>query len=356
MLITFIIPAYNCEKSIEMCISSILGAKILNYEIIIVNDGSTDNTFNICKKFYEEFNNIILINSKNQGAAAARNIGLKHAKGKYILFCDSDDKYDTNNLNKLLNSINTNEFDLYCFDYHNVWNNLIEKKGRYKSDLIFFNNKKENVHFLSSDYSHKAVGYSIWNKIYKKEIVDKYNIKFPEKENLNNKDDWAEDLSFNLQYISRCNNIRIFDTPAYLLTKHGTQSAQSENVLAGRIEHMIKILKFANDFYQKNNCIEHISGFTKIFIWHMKRYIYIEAQINGIHSVYDAFNSNKVSIDALNIINHILKNKKYFFNRWNSFAAKDYIYLLQYIKTGNMLSYKIKNYLLYKKRTKNDSN
>ena len=93
-LFSVIIPIYNCEEYLEECVDSVLGQTIGSekIEIILVNDGSTDNSAEICKEYEKKYNNILYIEQKNQGVSAARNNGLKHASGELINFIDSDDK------------------------------------------------------------------------------------------------------------------------------------------------------------------------------------------------------------------------------------------------------------------------
>ena len=90
--ISVIIPVYNVEKYLRICLESILNQNFKGYEIILINDGSTDNSLNICREYEKKYSNIIVINEENSGPSAARNKGLEYAKGKYISFIDSDDE------------------------------------------------------------------------------------------------------------------------------------------------------------------------------------------------------------------------------------------------------------------------
>ena len=89
--VSVIIPVYNGEKTIEKCINSIINQSYKDLEIIIVNDGSTDNTYEICQKYSQKDDRIQVINQENKGVCLARNIGIKFSKGDYIQFVDSDD-------------------------------------------------------------------------------------------------------------------------------------------------------------------------------------------------------------------------------------------------------------------------
>ena len=109
-----IVPVYNVEKYIEKCIESIFNNQINDVEIIIVNDGSTDNSRNIINK-YAERDNIVIIDQENAGLSAARNSGLKIAKGEYILFLDSDDYLEPEALDILYKVVCESRADLYVF-------------------------------------------------------------------------------------------------------------------------------------------------------------------------------------------------------------------------------------------------
>ena len=99
-MISFIIPAYNAEKTIEKCIDSILHIQNYEIEVIIINDGSTDDTLNKCLKIDDE--RVLVITQKNKGVSAARNRGILEARGDYVVFVDSDDEIDASEMEKAL--------------------------------------------------------------------------------------------------------------------------------------------------------------------------------------------------------------------------------------------------------------
>ena len=107
--ISVVVAIYNVEKYLEKCIQSIIFQTYKNIEIILVNDGSTDNSLNICKKYKSEDSRIIIINQENQGVSVARNNGIDRASGEYILFVDGDDYLRTDIIEKLLNNADDND-------------------------------------------------------------------------------------------------------------------------------------------------------------------------------------------------------------------------------------------------------
>lgn len=114
-LISIIIPVYNVEKFLADCIDSVLLQSEENFEIILIDDGSTDSSPQMCDCYEKQFNIIKVIHKANGGLSSARNIGLEHAKGKYILFLDSDDKLEIGSLQKMLNEIMKYDLDVYGF-------------------------------------------------------------------------------------------------------------------------------------------------------------------------------------------------------------------------------------------------
>ena len=167
--ISFVIPAYNAEKTIKKCVESINDSN-LNCEIIIVNDGSLDDTEKIIEEIRILHKNVKLINQINSGPNVARYNGIKECSGKYIIFADSDDYFDSNVLSKAWNRLNNEDIDISEYTYSCVNGNVIQK--------IDIRNKKvfdDNVliHFFRSKYSNNF----LWNKIFKRELFD--NVEFP---------------------------------------------------------------------------------------------------------------------------------------------------------------------------------
>lgn len=116
--ISVIVPVYNVEKWLNMCIDSILAQSYKNLEIILVNDGSTDKSKDICDQYLKEDNRVKVFDILNSGQSVARNIGLKEAKGDYILFIDSDDYIsDKAIIEKFINILDSNNYDFIYTSY-----------------------------------------------------------------------------------------------------------------------------------------------------------------------------------------------------------------------------------------------
>ena len=116
-LISIIVPVYNVEKYLEQCLESLLNQTYKNIEIIVVNDGSTDQSLDILKKYSFKDNRIKLYSQKNQGISAARNTALEHINGKYVMFVDSDDWIEINTCEIALHEMKKNDSDIVMWAY-----------------------------------------------------------------------------------------------------------------------------------------------------------------------------------------------------------------------------------------------
>lgn len=174
-IVSIIVPVYNVEKYIEQCLQSIFNQSYKNIEVIIVNDGSTDNSKSIIKKFCNKYKNIIYIEQKNQGLSMARNRGLKEAKGNYIAFVDSDDYIDRNYIQDMYNEAIEKDSDIVICGYSKVCDNgtVIE------NDLC--GGKKQGL-YSGKDVAEAMLDIEIkgyaWNKLYKNNYNFRESMKF----------------------------------------------------------------------------------------------------------------------------------------------------------------------------------
>lgn len=215
-LISIIVPIYNAEKYIERCIKSIIDQDYKDIEIILIDDGSKDNSNKICKKLKEYDDRIKFItNYKNRGVSNARNIGIENSNGKYIAFVDADDYIEKDIYINLYNNIKINNVDLAVCSYTNSdkkINNLNEEKIRQISKEDFFIEVLEN----------KQIKGYVHNKLFKSEIIKEKNIRFNEKVYI------CEDLLFVCEYAKYCNKIIINNKKLYHYLRNESSSYNKE--------------------------------------------------------------------------------------------------------------------------------
>lgn len=347
--ISVIVPVYKVEPYLRRCVDSILAQTFTDFELILVDDGSPDNCPAICDEYAAHDNRICVIHQTNAGQAAATNVGIRAASGEWLLFCDADDYYNNDLLSEYLKQIDLQQTEnLYAFSYFDVWPSGISEEIKYKSRVLDNIGYKDKMYLLSSCLSHQMMGFAKWDKLYSRKIIDQYNILEVERENVNNGDDWAEDLAFNLQYMICVDRIIVSDSPVYLLRKHGTPAEQNENGLIGRINHMLKLFQFVRNSPAYNDDILQ-KDYWKIVIWHMHRYFYLEAAASGVSELRKTVQKCE-NTNITEYISLAVRNWKTYGTRWDNVKSKDYYYLLCYLLDGNMLKYRLRNYWLWKIR------
>lgn len=192
--LSIVIPTYNNCNLLCRCIDSVLNQTYPYIEIIVVDDGSTDDTKNIVKK-YNKLSNFKYIYQNNSGVSAARNRGIKESNCEYIMFLDSDDFYDKDYCEKMINSIVNNNSDMCVSGINYIKNNNFFVDF-YKTNKSF--DKINIINFISDNICNYLL-YPVWNKIYKVKLLS--NISFNKNLKI------GEDFVFNLEYIKNCKNI-----------------------------------------------------------------------------------------------------------------------------------------------------
>jgi glycosyltransferase involved in cell wall biosynthesis len=196
--ISIIVPVYNAEKYLNRCINSLIRQTYSNIEIILINDGSVDNSPNICIQYAKENHRINVLHTENKGVSNARNIGIHNASGEYLMFCDSDDWVEENWCEEFIKAANEykNKYFFICgFNHIDSMNNCNKRKRYSFSDNeVYSRISKHNLLKLNN----KWLLQTLWNKIFVTSIVKENNIKFNKTISL------GEDCVFILDYLSCC--------------------------------------------------------------------------------------------------------------------------------------------------------
>lgn len=185
MEISIIIPIFNAEKTLQNSLDSIKKQTFTDFEVLMINDGSSDNSGEICEKYSLEDDRFITFHKKNGGVSSARNIGLKYSIGKYITFLDADDCFDQEMLIIMLSNLKKYKVDLAVCDFEELTDyslpNSVEKIALKREQSVVeyydFTLKKNMVPFFYLRTINRMV---IWNKIFKKSIIDESKLIFDE--------------------------------------------------------------------------------------------------------------------------------------------------------------------------------
>lgn len=172
--ISIILPVYNTSPYLEQCLNSIHNQSFKNFELICIDDGSSDNSYEILKKYEKIITNCKVIYQKNQGVATARNTGLSNVTGDYIVFIDSDDYIEHNYLERLYNeSCNTNADVVICNFYRYYDNSNLKLPVIYKKSSGLYSSHDILKSLIPDNLIHSY----LWNKLWKRELFD--NLEFP---------------------------------------------------------------------------------------------------------------------------------------------------------------------------------
>jgi len=222
--ISIIVPVYNTEKYLEKCLKSILDQSFHDFEVLCIDDGSTDESGAICDLFHEKDERYNIYHRKNSGVSSSRNFGLEHAKGKYIVFVDSDDYISPEHLECLYNGIKDHDTYSVC-DYKVIDSEeYIKSKKDYKSSYILFN--EENKDLIADCLLQGCFNY-IWRGCFSKKIIEENKIRFRPTV------DFGEDTIFVMEYLECVDGFSLTEEKSYYYRKNrnGSLSAVQKNHL-----------------------------------------------------------------------------------------------------------------------------
>lgn len=178
MKFSIIVPVYNVENYIEQALNSILSQTYKDYEVIVVNDGSTDQSLKICESYKEKFQNITIITQKNGGLSEARNTGIKIAQGEFIYFFDSDDYMNPVLLETVNKQIEKDEeLDMVQFHYESFKNNVV-KQDSFKFSTIPNDKVLNNSELVNYLYNGKKTIFTAWSYVIRTSIIQNNNLEF----------------------------------------------------------------------------------------------------------------------------------------------------------------------------------
>lgn len=227
-MISIIIPVYNAFSTIEKCVNSIIHQSYQDWELLLINDGSTDDTFRICCEYEAKDNRIHSFNKTNGGVSSARNVGLNNAQGEWITFIDSDDYVKSDYLKNLLS--HTNETIDLVISYAEVHTENNFRPERYPSKLVTSENF-DSI-FIENDMHWHT---SPWSKLYRREIIKNNHLCFCEGMHI------GEDAMFLYSYILCSRTIYISSDTDYCYF------AYNENSLTKRINNLeSELLSYSN--------------------------------------------------------------------------------------------------------------
>jgi len=259
-IISIIVPVYNVEEYLQRCIDSILNQSFKNFELILVNDGSTDNSLKICKEYLLNDPRVKIINKENGGLSSARNAGINIAKGRYIGFVDSDDWINKEMYKILYELCEKNNSDIAECRYTVTTGNEMNLDN--SSNLITILNNEEAIKSLYTNTSYGSV--VSWNKLYRCELFK--DIKFPEGKL--NEDQFT---TYKLYYKS--NKIVLIDKVLYYYFQSTKSIMRSEFTL--KKLDAIEAIESSHKFFEENNLYDLVLWNDTLYSFVLIKYFII---------------------------------------------------------------------------------
>lgn len=257
--ISVIIPVYNVEKYIEECIDSTINQTYPNLEILLIDDGSTDNSGDICDMYAEKDSRIKVIHQINGGLGNARNTGLNNATGDYIMFADSDDFFTPNACEIMLNEIESKNADYvignyqYCTEESEPWEKPIFDTDKYKNFKLNIKDYKHSFYIMNS---------SVCNKIFRTSFINEIGVRFEEGIP-------AEDAIFSTYCFMKTKKVYYISDVMYLYRQRREASSISTNCSYTYFEGISKAYKLIYENFKENNEL----GFYRYFYAKSMTYI-----------------------------------------------------------------------------------
>lgn len=240
-MVSIIVPIYNEQHLLHKCLTSITEQTYPNIEVILIDDGSTDKSNDICKHFLQKDNRIKFLKQNNKGPASARNKGILQASGEYIQFVDADDYIEHTMTEELLKSIDNSDLNICGY----------RRKDNVISPPLKGNLPKDKFIDLFGELYYKVIIQSLCNKLYKNKIIKQNALSFNEHYS------FGEDLRFNLNYIEFCSSVNFIQHPLYIYgdNKYSLTNSYIEglfNKYIGIHREVLNFLKINNGLNKEN--------------------------------------------------------------------------------------------------------
>ena len=240
-MVSIIVPIYNAEQYLRRCVDSILNQEYTDYELLLVNDGSTDASGDICEEYGDRDPRVIVIQKENTGVSDSRNRALDRARGKYLQFLDSDDWITPDATRLFVRAAEEYGCDMVISDFYRVVGERLSPKGDIEEEGVL--TREEFAAHMMENPADFYYGV-LWNKLYRRDIIQEHQLQ------MNPEINWCEDFMFNLEYIRHARRFYALHTPIYYYVKtKGSLASQGIN-LSKTIKMKLTVFAYYNDFYK----------------------------------------------------------------------------------------------------------
>lgn len=240
-MVSIIVPIYNAEQYLRRCVDSILNQEYTDFELLLVNDGSTDASGDICEEYRDQDSRVIVIQKENTGVSDSRNRALDRARGKYLQFLDSDDWITPDATRLFVRAAEEYGCDMVISDFYRVVGERLSPKGDIEEEGVL--TREEFAAHMMENPADFYYGV-LWNKLYRRDIVEEHNLR------MDTDISWCEDFMFNLEYIRYAKVFYALHAPIYYYVKRkGSLASQGINI-SKTVKMKLNVFEYYNNFYK----------------------------------------------------------------------------------------------------------
>ena len=240
-MVSIVVPIYNAEQYLRRCVDSILNQEYTDFELLLVNDGSTDASGDICEEYGDQDPRVIVIQKENTGVSDSRNQALDRARGKYLQFLDSDDWITPDATRLFVRAAEEYGCDMVISDFYRVVGERLSTKGDIEEEGVL--TREEFAAHMMENPADFYYGV-LWNKLYRRDIVEEHNLRMDTDIN------WCEDFMFNLEYIRYAKVFYALHAPIYYYVKRkGSLASQGINI-SKTVKMKLNVFEYYNNFYK----------------------------------------------------------------------------------------------------------
>ena len=241
-LVTIIVPVYNTQEYLTRCLDSIVNQSYRHFELLLIDDGSRDDSGRICDDYAAKDSRIKVFHLENGGVSNARNFALNHASGEYIQFLDSDDWISPEATRLFVRTITTSQCDMVISDFYRVSGKRLSQKGDIEEDGVMTRQEFANIMLENPADFYYGV---LWNKFYRREIIESVHLR------MDPQISWCEDFLFNLEYIRHANSFAALQVPVYYYVKRKGSLISTQSInLTNTMKMKLNVFEYYNRFYK----------------------------------------------------------------------------------------------------------
>ena len=239
--VSIIVPVYNAQATLCRCVESVLSQEFTDFELILVDDGSKDNSGVLCDQFAQADNRVRVLHKANSGVSDSRNQAIAQARGEYLQFLDADDWITPNATTLLVRSAQESQCDLVISDFYRVVGERVSPKGDI-DEAGPLSREEFAAHMMENpaDFYYGV----LWNKLYRRDIIEEHRLQ------MDPAISWCEDFLFNLEYIRCAQRFFALQVPIYYYVKTKGSLASQGLSISKTVRTKLMLFEYYNQFYK----------------------------------------------------------------------------------------------------------